>query len=58
MVRDRVLAGQFVQVCEVCLLAYDKPGLAQQCETHCKTHPSCSLAIGRQAVGSWQEESA
>lgn len=54
MVVPKVLDGRAVQVCEVCLLAYAAPQLAQKCEDHCRTHPSCSLEIGRQAVGAWE----
>jgi hypothetical protein len=36
----------------VCFLAYDDWKLARRCEEHCRVHPSCSVELGRQAVGS------
>ena len=58
MVLEATLQGNPVHVCQVCSLAYATPDLARRCEEHCKTHPSCSLAIGRQAVGSYPEAEA
>ena len=52
MVATAELQGRKVHYCEVCSLAYEDPELARQCEEFCRTHPSCSLEIGRQAVGS------
>ncbi len=46
------LLGRPVYYCEVCGLAYKDETLAQRCEEHCRTHPSCSLELSRQAVGS------
>lgn len=54
MVLEATLQGKAVHVCQVCSLAYATRDLARQCEEHCRTHPSCSLEIGRQAVGSWE----
>ncbi|MGQ0535954.1 MAG: hypothetical protein ACT4PT_07765 [Methanobacteriota archaeon] len=51
MVRESRLAGRLVHACEVCHLAYLDAGDASACEAHCRTHPSCSLEIGRRAVG-------
>lgn len=52
MVKPTRLGDRPVHFCEICYLAYDRLDLAQACEAHCRTHPSCDLAIGRQAVGS------
>jgi hypothetical protein len=52
MVATAELMGRRVYYCEVCSLAYENPALARKCEDYCRTHPSCSLEIGRQAVGS------
>lgn len=41
-----------VWACEVCALAYEDEDLAKRCEDHCRTEDSCSMEIGRQAVGS------
>ena len=52
MVATAELKGRKAYYCEVCLLAYENLTLAQKCEDYCRTHPSCSLDVGRQAVGS------
>lgn len=56
MVRETTLDGKDVWACEVCWLAYEERDLAVRCEDHCRTHDSCSLEIGRQAVGSLGED--
>ena len=53
MVFAATMKGQTVHVCKVCRLAFHDEGLAVACETHCLAEPSCSLAIGRQAIGLW-----
>lgn len=55
MVQGARLAGASVHYCEVCYLAYMQNELAGRCEQWCRTHPSCSLEIGRHAVGSIAE---
>lgn len=52
MVATADFQGREVHYCEVCALAYDDPELARKCEEWCRTHPTCSLEIGRRAVGS------
>jgi hypothetical protein len=52
------LSGRTVHYCAVCFLAYDDRELARRCEEHCRTHPSCSLELGRQAAGSVADPSA
>ncbi len=52
MVAAAELQDRKVYHCEVCSLAYEEPALAQRCEDYCRSHPSCSLEIGCQAVGS------
>lgn len=52
MVATAELKGRKVYYCELCSLAYEDPALAKSCEDYCRTHPSCSLEIGRRAVGS------
>ena len=49
------LRGRIVHSCEVCLLAYEDEELARRCEEHCRAHPSCSVEIGRKAIGSVAE---
>ncbi len=46
------MRGRTVHYCTVCFLAYDDRKLARRCEEHCRSHPSCSLELGRQSVGS------
>lgn len=52
MVEKSTLDGRDVWACEVCGLAFEERDLARRCEDHCRTHDSCSLEIGRKAVGS------
>lgn len=52
MVEETTLDGRTVWACEVCWLAFEEEDLAARCEDHCLSHDSCSLEIGRQAVGS------
>lgn len=52
MVEETTLDGSKVWACEVCGLAFESEELATRCEDHCRTHDSCSLEIGRKAVGS------
>ncbi len=46
------LEGRTVHYCRVCFLAYEDEDLEGRCERHCRAHPTCSLELGRQAVGS------
>jgi hypothetical protein len=46
------MRGRTVHYCTVCFLAYDDRKLARRCEEHCRVHPSCSVELGGQAVGS------
>ena len=46
------VASTAAYFCEQCFLAYREEVLAQKCEDHCKTYPSCDMMIGRQAIGS------
>lgn len=50
MVRTATLDGVDLFACEVCDLAFAARDRAQACEAHCRANPSCSLAIGREAV--------
>lgn len=52
MVAIAELQGRKVHYCEVCSLAYEDLERARQCEEYCRTHESCSLEIGRYALGS------
>lgn len=52
MVKATRLGPATAYYCEVCFLAYREASLAQKCEEHCNTHPSCDMVIGRQAIGS------
>jgi hypothetical protein len=52
MVAAAELQGRQVHYCEVCSLAYEDLELARKCEEYCRTHESCSLEIGRHALGS------
>jgi hypothetical protein len=46
----RVEGVGVVRVCEVCGLGYAQREDAELCEQHCRSHPSCNLAIARRAV--------
>lgn len=52
MVHSFATSGTTVHACDECGLVYDDKVLAQACQSHCETHDSCDLAIGRQAIGS------
>lgn len=56
LVKPTRLAATEAYYCGVCFLAYRTQDFAQKCEDHCKTHPSCDMAIGRQAIGSVEPE--
>ena len=36
--------------CSICKLKFADAELARQCEEWCRTHNSCNLEIGRQAI--------
>lgn len=56
MVAAAELRGRQVHYCEVCGLAYEDLELARKCEQYCRTHESCSLEIGRHALGSVKKD--
>lgn len=52
MVQSFTRHSTTVHACEECGLVYDEKALAEACQSHCETHDSCNLTIGRQAIGS------
>ncbi len=56
MVKPTRIDATTAYYCEVCFLAYRDEELATKCEKHCRTHPSCDMVIGRQAIGSVEPE--
>lgn len=55
MVGQAEAGGLTVHYCEICFLEYADGALARKCEDYCRTHPSCSLEIGRQAIGTFDQ---
>lgn len=46
----RVEGVGVVRACEVCGLGFALREDAEACEAHCRSHPSCDLAIARKAI--------
>jgi hypothetical protein len=51
MVRAQRIEGLgVVRLCEVCGLGFAQREDAEACERHCRSHPSCDLALAQRAV--------
>ncbi|MFX0170082.1 MAG: hypothetical protein ACFE89_13125 [Candidatus Hodarchaeota archaeon] len=50
MVKQKMVKGQGLYVCEVCGLGYLDQKTAQDCEDWCRATGTCSVKITRKAV--------
>ncbi len=51
MVRSVKKSGGTLQICELCMFAYNDRKTAQECESFCRVHSGCSMEITKHAVG-------
>ncbi len=55
MVKEKIVDGKTVYLCEICGLGYADRETAQECEDYCRAHPgNCSVEISQKAV--WSPE--
>ncbi len=50
MVKEKLIGGRVLFICEECGLAYEDRSWAEKCEDFCSKYHACSIEITRHAV--------